>query len=78
MTGRPAHGSGEPRHALPVLDRLAPAPPVGLVVARIDAHTGPGDIVVDPFGRGGWIARSGLDRQRRVASLESSPLTTSW
>ena len=75
MTGRPAHGSGEPRHALPVLDRLAPAPPVGLVVARIDAHTGPGDIVVDPFGRGGWIARSGLDRQRRVASLESSPLT---
>ena len=75
MTGRPAPGSGEPRHALPVLDRLAPAPPVGLVVARIDAHTGPGDIVVDPFGRGGWIARSGLDRQRRVASLESSPLT---
>ena len=75
MTGRPTPGSGEPRHALPVVDRLAPAPPVGLVVARIDAHTGPGDIVVDPFGRGGWIARSGLDRQRRVASLESSPLT---
>jgi hypothetical protein len=75
MTGRPSQGSGEPRHALPVLDRLAPAPPVGLVVARIDAHTGPGDVVVDPFGRGGWIARSGLDRQRRVASLESSPLT---
>ena len=75
MTSRPAPGFSEPRLALPVLDRLAPPPPAGLVVARIDAHTGPGDIVVDPFGRGGWIARSGLDRQRRVASLETSPLT---
>jgi hypothetical protein len=75
MTGRPGPGSLEPRHALPVLDRLAPAPAADHVVAFIDAHTGPGDIVVDPFGRGGWIARAGLDRQRRVASLESSPLT---
>ena len=75
MTGRPGPGSLEPRHALPVLDRLAPAPPAGHVVARIDAHTGPGDVVLDPFGRGGWIARSALDRQRRVVSLESSPLT---
>ena len=75
MTGRPGPGSLEPRHALPVLDRLAPAPPAAHVVTRIDAHTGPGDIVVDPFGRGGWIARSGLDRQRRVVTLESSPLT---
>ena len=75
MTGRPGPGSPEPRHALPVLDRLAPAPLAAHVVARIDAHTGQGDIVVDPFGRGGWIARAGLDRQRRVASLESSPLT---
>jgi hypothetical protein len=74
MTGRSAQGASEPRQALPVLDRLAPAPPHGLVVARIDAHSGPGDIVVDPFGRGGWIARAGLDRQRRVASLETSPL----
>src|SRR5262245_282348 len=75
MTGRPGPGSSEPRHGLPVLDRLAPAPPADHVIARIDADTGPGDIVVDPFGRGGWIARAGLDRQRRVASLESSPLT---
>ena len=74
MTGRPAPGASESRQALPVLDRLAPAPPHGLVVARIDAHSGPGDIVADPFGRGGWIARAALDRQRRVASLESSPL----
>ena len=75
MTGRPGPGSLEPRHALPVLDRLAPAPSAAHVVARIDEHTGPGDVVLDPFGRGGWIARSGLDRQRRVVSLESSPLT---
>ena len=75
MTGRPGPGSLEPRHALPVLDRLAPAPAADHVVAFIEAHTGLGDIIVDPFGRGGWIARAGLDRQRRVASLESSPLT---
>jgi hypothetical protein len=75
MTGRPGPGSLEPRHALPVLDRLAPAPPTEHVAAAIDAYTGPGDIVVDPFGRGGWIARAALDRQRRVASLEFSPLT---
>jgi hypothetical protein len=74
MTGRPAPGASEPRRGLPVLDRLAPAPSPGLVVARIDAYSGPGDIVADPFGRGGWIARAGLDRQRRVVSLESSPL----
>ena len=75
MTGRPPPGPSEPGRALPVLDRLAPAPPPSLVVALIDGHTGPGDIVADPFGRGGWIARAGLDRQRRVVSLESSPLT---
>jgi hypothetical protein len=75
MTGRPPPGPSEPRRALPVLDRIAPPPPQSLVVSLIDGHTGPGDIVADPFGRGGWIARAGLDRQRRVVSLESSPLT---
>ncbi len=75
MTVRPLPGPSEPGRALPVLDRLAPAPPHGRVVSLIDGHTGPGDIVADPFGRGGWIARAGLDRQRRVVSLESSPLT---
>jgi hypothetical protein len=75
MTGRPPPGPSEPGRALPVLDRIAPAPPQSLVVSLIDGHTGAGDIVADPFGRGGWIARAGLDRQRRVVSLESSPLT---
>ena len=27
------------------------------------------------FGRGGWVARAAVDRQRRAVSLESSPLT---
>jgi hypothetical protein len=75
MTGRPPPGRSEPGLTLPALDRLAPPPPPSLVVARIDAHTGPGEIVADLFGRGGWIARAGLDRQRRVVSLEASPLT---
>ena len=75
MTGRPPPGPSEPGRALPVLDRIAPAPPHNLVVSLIDGHTADGDIVADPFGRGGWIARAGLDRQRRVVSLESGPLT---
>jgi hypothetical protein len=75
MSGRPPPGPSEPGRVLPVLDRLAPAPPPSIVASLIDGHTGPGDIVADPFGRGGWIARAGLDRQRRVISLESSPLT---
>jgi hypothetical protein len=75
MTGRLPPGPSEPGRALPVLDRIAPAPPHSLVVSLIDGHTADGDIVADPFGRGGWIARAGLDRQRRVVSLESSPLT---
>ncbi len=75
MTGRPPPGPSEPGRALPVLDRLAPAPPQSLVISLIDGHTADGDIVADPFGRGGWVARAGLDRQRRVVSLESSPLT---
>jgi hypothetical protein len=45
------------------------------VSARIDLHTGPGDVVADLFGRGGWVARVAVDRQRRAVSLESSPLT---
>jgi len=75
MTGRQPPGPSEPGRALPVLDRLAPAPPASRVISLIEGHTGDGDIVADPFGRGGWIARAGLDRQRRVVSLESSPLT---
>ena len=51
------------------------APPPAVVAARIESHTGPGDVVADLFGRGGWVARAAVDRQRRAVSLESSPLT---
>jgi hypothetical protein len=60
---------------LPVFERLAPAPAPALLAARIEAHTGPGDVVADLAGRGGWVARAAVDRQRRAVSIESSPLT---
>ena len=74
MTGR-GPLDAQPGLSLPVFDRLAPPPPPGVVAARIDMQTGPGDVVADLFGRGGWIARAAVDRQRRAVSLESSPLT---
>ncbi len=60
---------------MPVFERLAPPPSPDLVLARLEAATAPGDIVADLHGRGGWIARAAIDRQRRALSLESSPLT---
>src|ERR1700704_43592 len=65
----------QPGYSLPVFDRLAPAPPPAEVAARIEQHTGAGEVVADLFGRGGWVARAAVDRQRRAVSLESSPLT---
>ncbi|HEU4672072.1 MAG TPA: hypothetical protein VFS32_04170 [Candidatus Limnocylindrales bacterium] len=59
---------------LPVFERLAPAPPAAFVAGRIEALTAPGDVVVDLHGRGGWVARAAIDRQRRALSIESSPL----
>ena len=75
MTGRSSYPDPEPAPALPIFDRLLPAPPSALVTARIEAHSGAGDVVADLFGRGGWVARAALDRQRRAISLESNPLT---
>jgi hypothetical protein len=75
MAGRASLVRAEPGFSLPFFDRLAPPPPPGLVAARIEAHTAPGDIVLDLSGRGGWIAHAALDRQRRAVSLESGPLT---
>ena len=75
MTGRTSYRDPEPAPSLPIFDRLLPAPPQALVVARIEAHSGAGDVVADLFGRGGWIARAALDRQRLAISLESNPLT---
>jgi len=74
MTGR-GTPDARPGYSLPVFDRISPAPPPSVVAARIDLHTGPGDVVADLFGRGGWVARLAVDRQRRALSLESSPLT---
>ena len=74
MTGR-GPIDAQPGYSLPVFDRLAPAPSPAVVAARIDQHTGPGDVVADLFGRGGWVGRAAVDRQRRTVSLESSPLT---
>src|SRR5919112_1680818 len=75
MASRASLVRGEPGFSLPFFDRLAPPPPPGLVASRIDAHTKPGDIVLDLAGRGGWIGRAAVDRQRRAVSLESTPLT---
>ena len=65
----------DPGWSLPAFSRLAPPLPPELVAARIEANSRPGDVVVDLHGRGGWIARTAVDRQRRAASLETSPLT---
>jgi hypothetical protein len=75
MSGRTGSTRPDPGFALPAFERLAPPPDPALVAARIDAHTGPGDVVVDLAGRGGWVARGAVDRQRRAVSIESSPLT---
>ena len=75
MAGRASLVRAEPGFSLPFFDRLAPPPPPGLVAARIEAHSKPGDIVLDLAGRGGWVGRAAVDRQRRAVSLESTPLT---
>jgi len=75
MVGRLLLARAEPGFTLPAFERLAPPPARAVVESRIDAGTDPGDIVADLFGRGGWIARAAIDRQRRSFSLESSPLT---
>ncbi len=75
MVGRAFIARAEPGFTLPAFERIAPPPPPDLVAARIDAHSGPGEIVVDLHGRGGWVARSAVDRQRRAFTLEANPLT---
>jgi hypothetical protein len=63
-----------PLVGLPAMDRLAPPPPAGAVAEWIEAATVPGDVVVDLHGRGGWIARSAVEQDRRAISIEGSPL----
>ncbi|MBA2342103.1 MAG: hypothetical protein H0V85_01410, partial [Thermoleophilaceae bacterium] len=73
--GRLLLSRAETGFTLPAFERLAPPPPPDLVQARMEANSAPGDIVADLHGRGGWIARAAVDRQRRGFSLEASPLT---
>src|SRR6185295_20112245 len=75
MVGRLLLSRAEPGFTLPAYERLSPAPPPELVHARLEANSASGDIVADLHGRGGWIARAAIDRQRRGFSLETSPLT---
>jgi hypothetical protein len=75
MVGRAILARAEPGFTLPAFERLAPPPPPELVAARIEAQSAPGDIVADLHGRGGWVARAAIDRQRRAFTLESNPLT---
>src|SRR3990172_9342500 len=75
MAGRALLSRAEAGFTMPAFERLAPPPSPELVLARLEAATGPGDIVADLHGRGGWIARAAIDRQRRALTLESSPLT---
>ncbi len=75
MVGRALLSRAAPGFTMPAFERLAPPPAPDPVVAQIEARTAPGDIVADLHGRGGWIARAAIDRQRRGLTLESSPLT---
>jgi hypothetical protein len=61
--------------SLPPFDRLAPAAPLNLLAAQIEALTSPGDIVIDLHGRGAWVARSSIHRLRRSWTFESNRLT---
>ena len=74
MAGRALLLRAEPGFSLPAFERFAPPPPPALIAARIDAASQPGDIVLDLFGRGGWIARAAIDGQRKGISLEGTAL----
>jgi hypothetical protein len=73
--GRSYLSRPEPGPSLPAFDRLAPPPPTDVVATWVEALTRPGDVVIDLQGRGGWIARSAVDLQRRAITVESTPLT---
>lgn len=74
MAGRVAPRPSHPGTGLPDLDRWAPPPPPAAVVARLEAGSAAGDVVLDPFGRGGWVARAAADLRRKAVTLEGGPL----
>ncbi|MFI5262261.1 MAG: hypothetical protein ACHQZR_06895 [Candidatus Limnocylindrales bacterium] len=61
--------------SIPFLARLAPPPPPNQVIAELEARSNPGDVVIDLFGRGGWVARAAVARLRRTLDFESLALT---
>ncbi|HEX7474121.1 MAG TPA: hypothetical protein VF323_13640 [Candidatus Limnocylindrales bacterium] len=75
MVARDALTRPDPAITLPAYERLGAPPPPDLVASAIESHSAPGDVVVDLHGRGGWVARAAVDRQRRAVSMESNPLT---
>ena len=75
MTSRDIAGRPAEPLSLPIFARLAPALPAELIAARIEAASAPDDVVVDLFGRGGWVARTALALGRRAVSIETSPLS---
>jgi hypothetical protein len=74
MAGRALLLRADPGFSLPAYERFAPPPPPALVAARLEAASSPGDIILDLFGRGGWVARAAIDSQRKAVSLESTAL----
>ena len=74
MAGRSLLLRAEPGFSLPAWERLSPPPPPALIAARLEAASEPGDIVLDPFGRGGWVARAAIDHQRKALSIEATAL----
>jgi hypothetical protein len=74
MAGRALLLRVEPGFSLPAFERFAPPPPPALIAARLEAASAPGDIVLDPFGRGGWVARAaaGWPARRWITSAERS------
>jgi hypothetical protein len=73
--GRAYLTRSEPGPTLPAFERLAPPPPADIVATWVEALSSPGDVVIDLQGRGGWIARTAVDLQRRAITVESTPLT---
>ncbi len=65
----------QPGPSLPSFTRLAPPPPANLLAAELEARSGPGDVVIDLHGRGGWVARAAIGRLRRALDFESLALT---
>lgn len=74
MAGRALLLRVEPGFSLPAFERFAAPPPPAVIAARLEAHSSPGDVVLDLHGRGGWVARAAIDHQRKAVTLEATPL----